>query len=155
MNDSDILRRISEGREVYIDGVYNMYLQEAIRRDLDISESNIEHTQFQTAEEQYIISLGWGAGIDLFLRIWQMIFIAVFSIGFAFLFAFGWVGGKGWEVGVYIILLAVVLAVLSTILMVFVSFVLGIIDKIRKRKHFKAECVRRGLTMREFLNRYM
>ena len=146
MNDSEILRRISEGREVCIDGVYNMYLQEAIQRDLDISESNIEHTQFQIAEEQSIISLGWEDGIDIFLRTWQMIFVAVFSIGFAFLFAFGWVG---WGVMNFMIL-AVVLAVLSTILMVFVSFVLGIIDKIRKRNKFKAECVRRGLTMREF-----
>jgi hypothetical protein len=65
MVDSEILRRISAGREGYIDGVYNLYLQEAIQRNLDISESNIEHIQFQIAieedeaEEQYFTSLGW------------------------------------------------------------------------------------------------
>jgi len=68
MDDSEILRKISAGRDVYIDGVYNLYLQEAIQRNLDISESNIEHIQFQIAIEereaeeqylQYFTILGW------------------------------------------------------------------------------------------------
>ena len=45
MDDSEILKGISAGPVVYMDGVNDLYLQEATKRKLDISESTIEHIQ--------------------------------------------------------------------------------------------------------------
>jgi hypothetical protein len=39
MDDSLILKRINAGREVYMDGVYDLYLREETISKLDISES--------------------------------------------------------------------------------------------------------------------
>ena len=91
MDDLEILRKVSAGREVYIDGVYNLYLQEAIQRDLDISESNIEHIQFQIAMEehkadkQYFTNLGWHSYFSTSLGIRNVI-INLLYIVFIYLF---------------------------------------------------------------------
>jgi hypothetical protein len=67
-----------------------------------------------------------------FMRIWQWIFIAIFSIGLAFLFASSWVG---WGEGLFgaFLLFLVGTVILSFILMAFVSLVLLFIDKKRKK----------------------
>jgi hypothetical protein len=67
-----------------------------------------------------------------FMRIWQWIFIAVSSIGFAYLFASSWVSWGDDLFGAFLLFL-VGTALLSFILMVFVSVVLLIIDKKRKK----------------------